>query len=72
MLEGFQIDNIQPGGAIAGLGIKNGDIIIEANGLKLDSLDKVIRLYQQWPKLTELALTVLRNGRPVQIRYKFQ
>jgi len=71
-LEGFQIDNIQPGSAIAGLGIKNGDIIVEANGLKLDSLDKVMRLYQQWPKLTEVALTVIRNGQPVQIRYKIQ
>ena len=71
-LEGFQIDNIQPGSAIAGLGIKNGDIIVEANSLKLDSLEKVMQLYQQWTKLTELALTVLRNGQTVQIRYKIQ
>lgn len=71
-LEGFQIDNIQPGSPITGLGIKNGDIIVEANGLKLDSLEKVMKVYQQWPKLTELALTIIRNGQPVQIRYRIQ
>lgn len=71
-LEGFQIDNIQPGSAITGLGIKNGDIIVEANGFKLDSLEKIMRLYQQWPKLTEVTLTVIRNGQPVQIRYRIQ
>jgi type II secretory pathway component PulC len=61
-IEGFEIGQIKPGSVVDQLGLKNGDVILEVNGEKLDSLATVLRLFGQAQATTQARLTVLRGG----------
>jgi general secretion pathway protein C len=62
VIEGFEIDRIKPGGIVEQMGLRNGDVILELNGEKLDSLVTVMRLFGQAQSMPQAKMTVLRNG----------
>jgi len=64
-IEGFELGQIKTGGAAERLGFQNGDVIVEVNGVKLDSLDAVLRLMSQGPRAKQVQMSVLRNGQPL-------
>jgi type II secretory pathway component PulC len=63
VMDGFEIGGIKKGAIVDQLGFKVGDIILEVNGVRLDSLDKVMTLFQQAQSATRAELVVLRDGK---------
>ena len=64
IIEGFEINSIKEASAARQLGLRNGDVVLEVNGDKLDSAASVIRLLSQVPVMAQQAkLIVLREGR---------
>lgn len=69
---GFAVREIQPGSIYEHLGLKVGDVIRSANSQPLNSMDDVVKLYQQSSNLSSIQLEVLRNGRVESIQYNLQ
>jgi hypothetical protein len=61
-VEGFEMSRIRAGGIVEQLGLRDGDVLLEFNGRKLDSLAAVMGLFGQAQALSGAKLTVLRNG----------
>lgn len=70
VIDGFEISRIKKGGIVSQLGILDGDVVVEANGVKLDSLDKVLALYRQSQEAARVDLVVLRGGRRMTISFR--
>jgi type II secretory pathway component PulC len=62
VVEGFQVGQIKAGSVVEQLGLRNGDVILEVNGEKLDSVATVLRLFGQVQTATQARLTVLRGS----------
>ena len=69
-IEGFKINRIKRGSKMDMLGLKKGDVIIEANNIKLSSFKDAINLYKNINKIDTIALTVLRNNQEKEIIYE--
>lgn len=72
---GFLVRQIQPGSLYEKLGLKVGDVIRKVNGNDINSVDEVLRLYQELggvDAVADIELEVLRGGRPEQLRYTVQ
>lgn len=65
VMDGFQLGEIKTGSVVEQLGLKNGDVITEVNGEKLDSLATVMRLAGQVQSLAQTKMLVLRAGKPL-------
>lgn len=70
VIDGFEISSIKKGAIVDQLGFRLGDVIIEANGTRLDSLDKVLSLYQKSLTATRVDLIVLREGKRQTISFR--
>jgi len=64
---GYEIGQVRPGGAADRLGLQNGDVITEVNGLRLDGLAAVMRLFSETRTMTQARVTVLRNGQTLTV-----
>src|SRR5262245_3897595 len=65
-MEGFELGRIKEGSVVEQLGFRNGDVIVDVNGEKLDGLAAVIRLVSLVAhSVTQTKMTVLRGGRPM-------
>ena len=62
-VDGFELSRVKPGGIVEHLGLRDGDILLEYNGHKLDSLTAVTALFGQAQALSGAKMTVLRSGR---------
>jgi type II secretory pathway component PulC len=69
-IDGFEVSHIRKAGIVDRLGFQDGDIILEVNGTKLDSLDKVLMVYRQSQNLSRVELVVLRGGRRVTLTFQ--
>ena len=63
LIDGFEIGRIREGSVVEQVGLKNGDVILDVNGDKLDSLATVMRIIGQLQTLPQAKMTVLRDGR---------
>jgi type II secretory pathway component PulC len=66
-IDGFQLSQIQAGGAAERVGLKDGDIVQEINGEALDSIGTVLRLFSQAQTATPIKVTVMRQGQRLSI-----
>jgi type II secretory pathway component PulC len=62
VIDGYQIDRIRPEGVAAQVGLRNGDVILEINGQALDGLATILKLFGEIEKMTQMRVTVLRDG----------
>jgi general secretion pathway protein C len=72
---GFLVRQIQPGSIYERFGLKVGDIIRKVNGRSINTMDEVLRLYQQLggvEQVIEVELEVVRAGKAAQLRYAVQ
>jgi len=68
-IKGFKITNIKKDSIVEKAGIKNGDIIIEANGNKINSLQKAIELFNSIASINRINLLIKRNNRNLTLEY---
>jgi type II secretion system protein C len=66
-LDGFELSRIKESSIVEQVGLRNGDVILELNGEPLDSVAAALRLLAQAQTLTQARLTVLRNGRKMDL-----
>ncbi len=67
---GFKVNRIKKGSKMAELGLKKGDIIIEANNIKLKSFRDALALYKKIDKIKTISLVILRNNEEKEIIYE--
>jgi len=61
---GFRVGQVQAGSLYERLGLRVGDVIRSVNGQPINSMDEVMRLYQQFGSVKEVNVEVLRAGVP--------
>lgn len=69
---GFLVREIQPGSVYERLGLRVGDVVRSANSQPLNSMEDVMKLYQQSSNNNYIHLEVLRNGRVENLQYTLQ
>ena len=69
---GFKVTRIKKGSKMAELGLEKGDVIIEANNIKLSSFKDAIKLYKNINKLDTISLIVERNNEEKEIIYEIR
>ncbi|HON59215.1 MAG TPA: PDZ domain-containing protein [Smithella sp.] len=70
--EGFIISNISPESIYAKMGLKNGDIIINANDQPLHSAGSLLHLVNTMQAGSNISLSIKREGKPQTIQYSFR
>jgi len=69
VIEGFEITQITSGSVVEKLGLKSGDVILEVNGDRLDSMAAVLRLVGQAQGMGQATLTVQRGTQKMTFRF---
>jgi general secretion pathway protein C len=62
VIDGFELRQVKPGSVIEKIGLKDGDIIAEVDGVPLDGLPTVLRVFGQAQAEGQARLTVLRGS----------
>ncbi|MBI4871117.1 MAG: PDZ domain-containing protein [Candidatus Riflebacteria bacterium] len=69
---GFLLTNIRPGSFIDQVGVQNGDILRFVNGQKIDNVQNAFQLYNIFKNSTNVEVTVVRDTRPVTLKYNIE
>jgi general secretion pathway protein C len=70
--EGFSISEVIPGGLYGNLGLKNGDILLRINGLKISNPEVAIQAMSALKGMNELNLDIIRNGKNMSMQYQIR
>jgi hypothetical protein len=68
-MDGIQVSGIKPGTLAALLGLKDGDVLLESNGQKVDSVLNAVRAGMNAHGSDDLQLKILRDGKVVDLTY---
>lgn len=71
-VDGFRIYRIIPGSIFQYLGLQNGDVIKSINGQKMDNVEKGLQLLQSLRNESRFAISVERQGQPIEKHYEVQ
>jgi membrane-associated protease RseP (regulator of RpoE activity) len=66
---GFRIVWVKPGGPIAQLGLRNGDILVSVNGLDITTPDHALEAYGKLKAARRLVLGIVRDGQRATLEY---
>lgn len=69
---GFKVYKLNNKSVFADLGLKKGDILTEANGLKLDSYQNAFKLYNKINSMSLLKFTILRDNQEMELEYEIK
>lgn len=70
IMDGFELREIKAGSVVEQVGLRNGDVLSEVNGEKLDGLPAVLRLAAQVQNVPQNTLIVLRASKPMTFIFK--
>ena len=65
MQEGFLVKELKPGGIYETMGLQNGDIILRANNLELNSPGDGVKIFNMIKELDKMELDIIRNSVPM-------
>jgi general secretion pathway protein C len=69
---GFKMYAIRPNSLFAKIGLQNGDTIQSINGMDMSSPDKALEVYTKVRSASNLSVSVLRRGLPVNMEYSIK
>lgn len=69
-VRGFKIMQVSPGDIYSVLGLKNGDILLSANGQVIDNIDLLITFLQDLPQKKSFDIVIQRAGKSQKLSYK--
>jgi type II secretory pathway component PulC len=61
-MQGYQVSGIKPGSLVEEMGLGEGDVIVEANGVPIDSPTSGGQLFKQINEVDELIFMVEKPG----------
>ncbi|BCA80375.1 type II secretion system protein GspC [Desulfuromonas sp. AOP6] len=67
---GFAVKMIRPNSILAQMGLQLGDVVIEVNGVTLDSPEKALQIFQQLREAKSIVVGLERNGQPMNFAYE--
>ena len=65
---GIRVSAIESGGFFAGLGLEDGDVITEANGIRVESPERSAEVMLELAEAPELEVTIDREGETRSLR----
>lgn len=68
--DGFVIAMLQPGSLLSQMGFRRGDVVLQVNGMPLDSPEKALQIFQQLREARSLRVHVERQGQPSVFEYE--
>jgi general secretion pathway protein C len=68
--DGFSVQMIRPNSLFALLGLKVGDIVMQVNGMDLNSPEKALQIFQQLREAKHISIGLKRNGNPLTFEYE--
>ncbi len=68
--DGFSVQMIRPHSLFALLGLKVGDILMQVNGMDLNSPEKALQVFQQLREAKHISIGLQRNGSPLTFEYE--
>ena len=68
-MDGIQVSGVKPGTLAALLGLKDGDVLLEANGQKVDSVLDAVKASMNAHGSDDLLLKVRRDGKVIDLTY---
>ncbi len=68
--EGFIVRMIQRNSLLANLGIRRGDVVMNVNGVELDSPEKALQIFQQLREAKNISIGLTRGGKPMNFEYE--
>ena len=71
-ISGYKIFAIEPGSIYTEIGMANGDIIQNINGIEIDSPEKALQLLAQLKNETNFQIDLVRNGQPKTYSYQLR
>ena len=69
---GLKFFGVRPDSLLKLGGLKSGDLLVEANGERMDSLEKGFALFKQLRHLEQLTLVIERRSKEQTLRYLFR
>ena len=69
---GFKLYAIRPNSMFATIGLQNGDTIQSINGFDMSSPDKALEVYTKVRSASNLSVSVLRRGLPMNLEYSIK
>ncbi len=70
--EGFSISEVVPGGLYHSLGLRNGDILLRINGLKISNPEVAIQAMSALKGMNKINLDIIRNGKNMSMTYQIR
>lgn len=68
--EGFVVRMIQPRSLLANLGIQRGDVLMQVNGVELNSPEKALQIFQQLREAKNISIGLTRGGNNLNFQYE--
>jgi general secretion pathway protein C len=68
--DGFVVTFVKNGSVFEQLGLQKGDILTEANGIKIASYKDALKLYKKIDTIKVFKLTILRNNEEKELEYE--
>ncbi len=72
VVTGFKLFAIRPNTLYSKLGIKNGDVILEINGIKLTNPKDALQAYQGLKDAQVVSVEILRRGKPKTLKIEIE
>lgn len=66
---GFAVKMVRSDSILAGLGLVVGDVVMQVNGVPLDSPEKALQIFQQLREARHISLALERGGAPMTLEY---
>ncbi|WP_432822205.1 type II secretion system protein GspC [Trichloromonas sp.] len=68
--DGFAIVMVRPGSLLARMGLQKGDVVLQVNGMPLNSPEKALQVFQQLREARSLSISLERQGQPTLFEYE--
>lgn len=69
---GFKLVELKRGSLLEKIGLKVGDLLVEINGVQLNSPEKALQVFQQVRDANNISLGLVRNGQPRTFEYRLE
>jgi len=71
-VEGYKFYGIRRSSLLGQLGLKNGDIVHNINGVKITSPDQALAAYGKFRNASKIDVEVTRRGKPTKLEVEIQ